>query len=68
MSESSVKAIEVRLEAIEREIALLKRKLAAPPLVGGEVKLEGVWKDIEVTDEEIQAVKTSWKAKLDDIV
>ena len=68
MSDVSTKAIAVRLEAIEREIADLKQKLIAGTSASSVASLEGVWKDIHISDQEIEEVKRAWSKKLDDLL
>jgi hypothetical protein len=50
----------------EQEIAEIKRKLLEES-EGKPPTLEGIWKDIEVTDEDLDAAKRSLFPKFDDI-
>ena len=59
-------ALLTRIELIEQEIAVIKAKLAANQ-TRPVVKLEGLWKDIDITDEDIEEAKRSLFPNLDDI-
>jgi hypothetical protein len=45
-----------RLEAIQQELELLKSSLEGEPKA---IKLEGLWKGTEITEEDIEAAKRS---------
>ncbi len=45
-----------RLEAIQQELELLKSSLEEEPKA---IALEGLWKGIEITEEDIEAAKRS---------
>ena len=66
MTNEQKSALLIRIEILEREIASIKAKLTAegakPP-----VKLEGLWSDIEVSDEDIEEAKHSLFRDIDDI-
>lgn len=50
--------VAMRLEAIQKELEMLRRSLEAP----GEqkiVKLEGLWKGVEITEEDLEEAKRS---------
>ena len=59
-------ALLIRIEILEEEVASIKAKLmledSRPP-----VRLQGLGKDIEVTEEDIEEAKRSLFPKLDDI-
>ncbi|HEY7269988.1 MAG TPA: hypothetical protein VH951_09190 [Dehalococcoidia bacterium] len=58
-------ALLVRLQDLEAEVASLKRKMQGKPRKKAEKSLLGVWRDIDISDAEIEAVKASWSATLD---
>jgi len=68
MTTPTADAALVRIAAIEGEVALLKRKLAAKPTKRGRVTLEGIWKDIQISETDIDELRTESAKKLDDIV
>ncbi len=59
-------ALLVRLKDIEGEIADLKRQLKAKPPKRTPITLRGIWKSVEITDQEIEDVKKAWSKVLDD--
>ena len=68
MTEAKTNAALVRIAAIENELSVLKRKLGGQPAKRRRVTLQGVWKDVSISDQEIEAAKKSWETHLDDIV
>jgi hypothetical protein len=68
MNEVTTNPAVVRIEAIEEELATLRKKLQAQTPDEPKVVLEGVWADVVISDEEINEVKNSWMKKFDDIV
>ena len=68
MTEAQTNAALVRIAAIEHELSILKRKLAGQPAKRRRVTLQGIWKDVGISDQEIEEVKKSWESKLDDLV
>jgi hypothetical protein len=59
-------ALLTRIELLEKEIAEIKKKLISddsPPTAS----LRGVWSDIDVSEEDIDAAKKSLFGKLDDV-
>jgi hypothetical protein len=59
-------ALLTRIEILEQEIAEIKAKLLSEE-TRPVVKLEGLWEDIEVTDEDFEDAKRSLFPELDDI-
>jgi hypothetical protein len=67
MNEISTNPALVRIEAIETELATLRKKLQAQGSQEPKIVLDGIWKDIKFSDDEIREVKRSWIKKFDDI-
>ena len=51
--------VTARLEAIQRELEMLRRSLEEPEKRKA-IKLEGLWKGVEITEEDIEEVKRSF--------
>jgi hypothetical protein len=56
-----------RLEILESEIAALRKQLVTSGSPDAAPTMRGIWKDIEITDEEVEEVKNSWMRRLDDL-
>ena len=67
MTEVTTNPALVRIEAIEAELSTLRKKLQGPGSEETKVVLDGIWKDVKFSDEEIDDVKRSWSKKFDDI-
>ena len=55
-----------RIELLEREIAEIKQKLMQEERPG-QVRLRGMWKGLDVTDEDFEEAKRSLFPDVDDI-
>ena len=59
-------ALLTRLELIEKEIAELKKKLLQE-VSGPRVTLKGIWKGMEITEQDFEDAKRSLFREIDDI-
>jgi hypothetical protein len=57
----------IRIEAIEAELSILRKKLEGRGSANPDVMLEGIWSDVKFSDEEIDEVRRAWKTKFDDV-
>jgi hypothetical protein len=61
---SSTHIVLTSLDNIEREIRDLKRLLGEKPEVRR--SLRGIWRGMQITDEDIEEAKHSWMKKIDE--
>jgi hypothetical protein len=66
MTDNTRTALLTRVELLEREIEEIKRRLLASAKPEP-VSLRGIWKGINISDEDIEAAKRSIFRDLDDI-
>jgi hypothetical protein len=66
MADKTKTALTTRIEMVERELTELRRKQANADITRP-VTLRGIWKDIDITDEDIEEAEHSLFRDVDDI-